>query len=249
MFMQKKKSDITLLLVDDESALLNILSSRFHSYGAQVFTALNGKEALEILSKQSIDIVITDLQMPVMNGIELLIETRKSNSLTPYIFFSTAYAENNELEDYFSKGVNYVFNKPLDTKVVFDLAKKMMSGRELAWSKQTTQWPHYKIQKQFSNINESIKNHEFHLGNYGFFLSLQDDLLPLYSLVHFKIEFKEGNIKNIEGTGSIQWTREVSKRDSPKGMGIFIETLSLECLKNCITYINSLAQKSTIPRN
>jgi CheY-like chemotaxis protein len=63
-----------VLFVDDEETLLRIMVGRFEDYKDrfEVLTAGNGKEALEILELKTIDLVVTDLKMPVMDGVELL---------------------------------------------------------------------------------------------------------------------------------------------------------------------------------
>lgn len=64
-----------ILIVDDEETLLLIIASRFKNCRDRftVFTALNGKEAVKILESENINIVVTDLKMPEMDGFELLI--------------------------------------------------------------------------------------------------------------------------------------------------------------------------------
>jgi len=64
-----------ILIVDDEETLLLIIASRFKNYRDRftVFTARNGKEAVKILETENINVVVTDLNMPVMDGFELLI--------------------------------------------------------------------------------------------------------------------------------------------------------------------------------
>jgi CheY-like chemotaxis protein len=63
-----------VLFVDDEETLLRIMVGRFEDYKDrfEVLTAGNGKEAIEILESKPIDLVVTDLKMPVMDGVELL---------------------------------------------------------------------------------------------------------------------------------------------------------------------------------
>lgn len=63
-----------VLFVDDEETLLRIMVGRFEDYKDQfnVLTAHNGQEAIEVLESKTIDLVVTDLKMPVMDGVELL---------------------------------------------------------------------------------------------------------------------------------------------------------------------------------
>ena len=63
---------VRILVVDDESEIRDMLSRHFRYLGYEVDIACNGKEALEIIQKSKTDIVISDIKMPVMDGIELL---------------------------------------------------------------------------------------------------------------------------------------------------------------------------------
>jgi len=66
--MEDKK---TILVVDDEAALVELIKIRLTKAGYEVLTAGNGKEALEILHDIAPDLIILDINMPVMGGVEL----------------------------------------------------------------------------------------------------------------------------------------------------------------------------------
>lgn len=82
----------TILLVDDEPDLLELLKEGLEDFNFIVFCALNGAEALEILKKHPIDCLITDIKMPVMSGIELVSIIRRNQPTLP-VFFITAYQD------------------------------------------------------------------------------------------------------------------------------------------------------------
>ncbi len=69
-----------MLLVDDEPAVGALLSERLKTDGYECRTATSGREALEHLAKSAYDVVISDLNMPGMSGLELLAEVRRLNS-------------------------------------------------------------------------------------------------------------------------------------------------------------------------
>ena len=71
------KTPIKVLLVDDEEDFVEMLSLRLEAVGEQVTPAYNGKRCLEILEKNDIDVVILDIKMPGMGGIETLREIKK----------------------------------------------------------------------------------------------------------------------------------------------------------------------------
>lgn len=82
----------TILLVDDEPGLLELLKEGLEDFNFYVFCAANGSEALEIMKKHPIDCLITDIKMPVMSGIELVTILRGSQPTLP-VFFITAYQD------------------------------------------------------------------------------------------------------------------------------------------------------------
>src|SRR5690625_2766675 len=82
----------TLLLVDDERSIRETLKIILESAGYRVITAQDGFEALDYLHENMVDILITDLRMPVMGGIELM---KKALEVDPYLetIFISAYAD------------------------------------------------------------------------------------------------------------------------------------------------------------
>lgn len=68
---------VQLLIVDDEVKILDMLKMTFEMKECSVFTAENGVEALDILNSKKIDIVISDIKMPEMDGVELLRNIRR----------------------------------------------------------------------------------------------------------------------------------------------------------------------------
>ena len=76
-----------VLIVDDEETLLLIIETRFEDYKDQfkVLTASNGKDAIRILESNVIDFVVTDLNMPILDGIELLAYTSANFPTIPAI--------------------------------------------------------------------------------------------------------------------------------------------------------------------
>ncbi len=69
----------TILLVDDDDLLAEMLLKSLRHYGYAVIRARNGTEALELYQPQKVDLVLTDLIMPDMEGVELIVALRKLN--------------------------------------------------------------------------------------------------------------------------------------------------------------------------
>ncbi|HKJ33456.1 MAG TPA: response regulator [Balneolales bacterium] len=103
----------TVLIVDDEQAIRESLSMVLEDEGFICLTAANGKIALDIFKKNAIDILITDIHMPVMNGLELFEEVRKLSPATRTIII-TAYSETDTAIKTINEGAAGYFIKPLD---------------------------------------------------------------------------------------------------------------------------------------
>ena len=103
-----------VLIVDDEPELLLSISSGFEKNDRfQLTTAHNGREALDVLSKKSMDLVVTDLRMPVMDGVELLAAMTESFPKVPNIVM-TAFGTPVIEQQLKKAGTMEVLEKPLD---------------------------------------------------------------------------------------------------------------------------------------
>jgi DNA-binding NtrC family response regulator len=78
-FQKTKKSIYSILLVDDDSSLLEVIYEVLTDQDYQVTKATSGEEALEVLGIRDFDLVITDLNMGVINGIEVVKKTKELN--------------------------------------------------------------------------------------------------------------------------------------------------------------------------
>ncbi|MBI5044167.1 MAG: response regulator [Nitrospirae bacterium] len=101
-----------ILIVDDEKDITDVLKDRFEQDFSEVLVASNGSEAVEIADKKRPNIVIMDINMPVMNGIEAKRIIRKSGSHIPIIFLSVRPKEEliEEMDEntfYMEKPVNF----------------------------------------------------------------------------------------------------------------------------------------------
>ena len=73
-----EKKKYTILIIEDDSVLKNMYSQRLEIEGYQVFGALDGEEGLAIFKKEKIDIIVTDIMLPRMSGIEFLEKLTKT---------------------------------------------------------------------------------------------------------------------------------------------------------------------------
>lgn len=117
--MNEKK----MLVVDDETYLLAMLEELFSDAGYCVFTAENAEDALKILQKNSIMVMLLDLNLPGMSGIELCRQIRKENQIG-LIHALTGYANFYGLLECRAAGFDDFFLKPVDVDVLLQIAQE-----------------------------------------------------------------------------------------------------------------------------
>lgn len=120
------KKAVRILVVDDEKDSCLLLSQVLEKKGYLVYPATSGKEGLAILKKCKIDLVITDLKMPEMDGIEFMKEANKLKSGTPFIMM-TAYGEIETYLDAINLGAFDYLNKPMEISDVRTCVEKALS--------------------------------------------------------------------------------------------------------------------------
>ena len=103
----------TVLIVDDERNYPPILSAVLEEEGFETLTANSGQEALNILENSDVDIVLTDMKMPAMDGIELLERVKESDPDIPVIMM-TAYGTVEKAVEAMQKGAYSYLLKPFD---------------------------------------------------------------------------------------------------------------------------------------
>lgn len=119
--MQTKKN-YTVLIVDDEPDILDLMEEEFKYCGYDTITANCGNAANEILGKQKIDIVVSDYKMPNGNGMSVLNFVKKLEK-TPYFFFVSGQADVS-IDEAIEAGALKFFTKPFDLEeLIKDIEK------------------------------------------------------------------------------------------------------------------------------
>jgi two-component system alkaline phosphatase synthesis response regulator PhoP len=122
-----KTKDIKILLVDDEPDILEIVSYNLSSEGYEVFTAKNGVEAVAKAKKKNPHLIIMDVMMPEMDGIEACEVIRNTPGLEDTIItFLTARGEDYSQVAGFDAGADDYITKPIKPKVLVSKVKALL---------------------------------------------------------------------------------------------------------------------------
>jgi len=122
-----KKREIKILLVDDEPDILEIVGYNLSSEGYQIITAENGIEAVKKAKKERPNLIILDVMMPEMDGIEACEQIRKNPDLSETIIaFLTARGEDYSQLAGFDAGADDYITKPIKPKVLVSKVKALL---------------------------------------------------------------------------------------------------------------------------
>jgi two-component system alkaline phosphatase synthesis response regulator PhoP len=122
-----KKKDITILLVDDEQDILEIVGYNLGQEGYQIITASDGKEAIAKAKKHLPQLIIMDVMMPEMDGMEACENIRKLPELSNVIItFLTARSEDYSQVAGFDAGADDYITKPIKPKLLVSKVKALL---------------------------------------------------------------------------------------------------------------------------
>jgi len=121
----KMKAWGRLLIVDDESGIVEVLKKILNEKAGEIETASNGAEALDKIKARGFDAVLSDIHMPVMDGLELLARVRALQVQTPFVFLS-GYGDQEKTRRALRLGATDFLDKPFDPQVLIDVVGKAL---------------------------------------------------------------------------------------------------------------------------
>ena len=115
----------SILIVDDEKDFCTVLSDSLSQDRYRVFTALNGKMALQLAKKEKPDLMLLDIKMPGMDGVEVLRKVKKMKKEIAVIMF-TAYGTLETAREAMKLGAYDYVTKPVDLFLLKSLVKEVL---------------------------------------------------------------------------------------------------------------------------
>ena len=121
-----------VLVVDDEIHIVHVVAIKLRNNGYEVITATNGAEAFELVCEEKPDIIVTDFQMPVMTGLELVEKLRRSEATKDIpVIMLTARDFAIEEEQKQDLQISEVLSKPFSPKEVLRNVQDILYQRAL----------------------------------------------------------------------------------------------------------------------
>lgn len=191
MNQQEQQTQPTLLFVDDEPSILSSLRRLFRPHDYRILTAESGAQALEIIEQELVDLVISDMRMPIMDGAQFLEQVRHRQPDTIRILL-TGYADITSTINAINKGEIYRYvAKPWDDNdIVLIVAKALEHARllhENARLTAITRQQNEELRQLNSSLEAKVRERTAELEQANTFLNLANDKLKQNFLVSIKM--------------------------------------------------------------
>jgi len=122
--------NFNLLIVEDDKGVLDSLCDFFTSEGINVFSSSSGRKALQIALTEKIDIILTDVRMPVMDGIELLKVVKAYSDNVPLIWLMSAHTDLSE-KSVLALGAEGILQKPFPLDLALEKIRQSIIKKEI----------------------------------------------------------------------------------------------------------------------
>jgi CheY-like chemotaxis protein len=203
--------EATILLVDDEPDLREIFGFWLSSICGTLYKASNGEEALAVLKTTPINLLVTDVRMPVMDGIALVRRLTELVKPIPSIVFVSGFGDVDQREMY-SLGVEAFLAKPLNREDFIDVLKKAVAERSALWLDPVAATSRQSLLLHAEGIGGTAGAKSIRLGRGGFSGQTEESLI--LGKVSFHCHFVSGQ-SEMSGQGFVRW---YSKADQAVGI-------------------------------
>src|SRR5215472_3806452 len=164
--------EATVMVVDDEPMLVDIFGEWLQEEGCRVLTAGDGAMALQILRNHHTDVIVSDVRMPVMDGVLLLKNLTTYSGLSkshpPKMIFISGFTDLEPREAY-NLGVEAILQKPIDRVLFVDSVRRTLRSREEMWSDPMTPGG-FPLHVALPSVRAAIEQGRIAFGRGGFVL-------------------------------------------------------------------------------
>ena len=213
-----KLQDARLLVVDDEAALRGIFSKWLSNAGcSRIRTAANGKEAIDAIREEPVDVLITDVRMPVMDGVTLVRKLAEQGAPIHTVIFVSGFGDVDRREMY-NLGVETFLAKPFRLEELAAAVDKAIADPATLWASPMEIAPRQAIYVPVTDFSAEAPsetqgegrpkegNRRFHVGRGGF--SVRTDEPLALGRVNFQCVFSQqepGGPADLRGQGFVRW--------------------------------------------
>jgi CheY-like chemotaxis protein len=234
-----KTERATVLIVDDEPELREIFALWLNREGYTILTAANGADALKLLTTERVDALISDIRMPIMDGIALVRRIFEMKLALPSIIFVSGFGDVSVREMY-ALGVEAMIAKPLVRKDLLHALASSLKEREQLWLTPAEQPVTESVAFSFESLARAHTHCEFRIGRGGICLRSSRAFVE-DALVDLAVEFTQEGLA-IRGQGVVRWCSVKDQR-----IGVEFVYLDPACREWVIPRMHGTAPLPFIP--
>ena len=143
MFQKEGGAMFRILVAEDDHAIRTLITTKLKQENYTIYTAENGEDALSVMEKHQVDLLISDIMMPVMDGYSLVKALRETKHTLP-ILMNTAKSQLESLEEAFTLGVDDYMVKPIRLEELALRVRALLRRAQLETEK-VLRFPHTKL--------------------------------------------------------------------------------------------------------
>ncbi len=204
--INRNEKSTAILVVDDEPSLLNLMFRVVEEIGHQAFVARSGEEAIVIAEEQEIDLIITDLNMPGISGVELGQKLLKDEPDRPVILM-TAYADVESARLAVAHDFYDYFLKPFDIKDMISTVTRALERRRLILENKNYQRNlELRVRERTNDLNRKVMELKARDTLLWHMLSIEDTQQTLYIALQLTLILCEsdfGVLYLVESNGDV----------------------------------------------
>lgn len=235
-----------VLIVDDEPDLCEMLSFEFAARGYQVTSALDGRRALDVLHNEPVGVVVTDLRMPHLNGLELLDWLKNLDVNDPIMVLMSAYADVTIGEAH-HRGAEAFFSKPFRLADMVKMVHKLCLPPRRRWAQPPPEMPIHYLNLRLPSLEAGAAQGVFDVGRGGACLAVERLLLFAGQRVGFDVILEDGPFARLSGAGVVRWAEARESTEGPPVCGIEFEYLNDETREPFGAWLETQRRKAYIP--
>lgn len=195
----------TILIVDDEDDLREMLAIEFRRLGCQILSAASGRQAINIIQQKMIDLVICDVRIPEKGEVDIMDILGKLDGAAPPFIFITAYDSYLSEEAALDLGAQDLFIKPFALKPLLARVQKALKPVMEKWCTPPGIIPHNELVHHFPDLKTAEEANFVRMGKGGIAVRSGEYIVQKGGGVALNLSFEKGPIRFLQGTARVRW--------------------------------------------
>jgi CheY-like chemotaxis protein len=202
-----KLEEASILFVEDEPFLRETMGAWLGQKAGRTFCAEHGADGLKILAANKIDLVVSDVRMPVLDGIGLVKKLNQTGAYRPRVILTTGFSDLS-LREAYAMGVDAIVEKPISREQLLAAMRRSLTGPDELWREPRDIPPDRQLKINFPSLAAALEKKRIAFGRRGF--CIKSATLGA-GPVAFAVDFKADH-RVLAGQGVVRWSAPQDKQ-------------------------------------